>query len=430
MVDVLPHFELQKAGEDDSALRILQLTDMHLFPNGATAWMCSAKGVFAPRRVDFSAEGFPSPLTPVPAATMVAALLRRARPHLIIFTGDIVDGRPFGSGHPALNGERPLNEPEGEQAFGAFADAFMRVLAPLLECGVPWCFCPGNHDDDGSPWTRQDLLRIFALPGCATPTATRFDHTLTVGFSARADERSVRLWIFDSGPNRKDIKYEPVAADAVHAYESLSQTLPAVGAELAYVHVPLPEYATARIVAGTCGLFEARVLAGMMPQPWQRMPRWLARRLGPLFGQDRAVGCSRINTGLCTALAERRTVRALSCGHNHFNDFVALHGEGGPFLCFGRVSGLSPPVTWEHDGGHLPFEPGGRVLAVRTADGQPAHVETWVQMAEASEDHIVLDPHEASVYTAVESGKVIERWRSVLLVFGVVAVLLRTTSRG
>ena len=126
------------------------------------------------------------------------------------------------------------------------------------------------------------------------------------------------------------------------------------------------------------------------------------------------------------------TGRALSdacCGHNHFNDFVALHGEGGPFLCFGRVSGLSPPVTWEHDGGHLPFEPGGRVLAVRTADGQPAHVETWIQMAEASEDHIVLDPHAARV-TAVKSGKVIERWRSVLLVFGVFAVLLRTTSRG
>ena len=59
--------------------------------------------------------------------------------------------------------------------------------------------------------TRADLLRTFSLPGCATASASSFDHTLTIGFGAHADARSVRLWIFDSGPNRPRIKYEPVA---------------------------------------------------------------------------------------------------------------------------------------------------------------------------------------------------------------------------
>jgi hypothetical protein len=246
--------------------------------------------------------------------------LKRSRPHLVIFTGDIVDGRPFGARHPALDGERPLTQAEGRHAFSAFAETFSPVLAPLLQRGVPWCFCPGNHDDDGSPWSREDLLQTFSLPGCATPTATRFDHTLTVGFGSRADEHAVRLWIFDSGPNRRDIKYEPVAPAAVRAYETLSRSLPSVCAELVYVHVPLQEYATARILIGSSGLFAARARAGMLGARWQlawnRLPRWLTRRVGRWAGHERAVGCSRINTGLCAALERRNTVRAVSCGHN------------------------------------------------------------------------------------------------------------------
>ena len=402
-MEVLPHFQL--AADADDELRVLQLTDMHLFPR-CTAWRCAPKGTFASRTVSFVSEGFASPLTLEPAAAMVRALITRSRPHVVVFTGDIVDGRPFGAQYPAMQEGKPVHSPGGEpDPFRLFATTFLQVLAPLLELGVPWCFCPGNHDDDSSPWTRADLLRTFKLPGCATPTATRFDHTLTMGARPEADERAVRLWIFDSGPNRKGIKYEPVATAAVNSYLELSRGLRTVAAELAFVHVPLPEYSDARILRGTCALFEARLLAGMLPQPWRSMPRCLARLLALVLGQDRAVGCSKVNTGLCAALAHRRTVRAICCGHNHFNDYVGVYGH--LFLCFGRVSGISPPVTWEHDGGQLPFLPGGRVLAVRPSVVEHARVETWVLPhdsgdalvagAEAAaelqeEDRIVLDP--------------------------------------
>lgn len=396
-MEVLPHVQLASDAADE--VRILQLTDMHLFPH-CTAWRCSPKGTFASRDVDFMAEDFPSPLTQEPATVMVRALVEQSRPHLVIFTGDIVDGRPYGHEYPALQHGVPVHAAGSAQdPFRLFEAAFMRVLEPLLELGVPWCFCPGNHDDDSSPWTRVDLLRTFSLPGCATPTATHFDHTLTLSARDEADETAVRLWVFDSGPNRKAIKYEPVAAAAVSSYLELSLSLRAAAAELAFVHVPLPEYSDARILVGTCALFEARLLAGMLPQPWRSMPRLLARMLAHALGHDRAVGCSKVNTGLCAALARRGTVRAVCCGHNHFNDFVGVHGR--LFLCFGRVSGISPPVTWEHDGGRLPFRPGGRVLAVQPSAVECARIETWVQphddggvggLGVTEEDRIVLDP--------------------------------------
>ena len=91
--------------------------------------------------------------------------------------------------------------------------------------------------------------------------------------------------------------------------------------------------------------------------------------LARVLGHHRAVGCSAVNTGLHASLCRRGVVRALSCGHNHYNDYVGrCRGDRrAPYLCFGRISGLSPPTTWEHDGGALPFLPGGRVMAVKVA---------------------------------------------------------------
>lgn len=329
-MQVCPHYQLKRRDDADDQIRIVQFTDMHLFPDGATAWTCTAKGRFPPRLVDFTREAFVTPNAG--AVDLVESLIASARPHLVLFTGDIVDGRPFGRANSALVEGTEVGLPPHPGAFEGFRRAFAPVLEPLLANGISWCFCPGNHDDDGSPWTRTDLLQIFQLPGCATPSAVRFDHTLTVGFGATADSQSVRLWIFDSGPNRPKIKYEPVAAAAVAEYERLStEVLPACAAELAYVHVPLPEYAETTVVAGTCALFEARLRAGMVEWPWRWVPR-LAR----WTGRDRAVGCSKVNTGLVAALSRQRRVCAVSCvsdsGHSK-QGHCAHHRRGVTASC-------------------------------------------------------------------------------------------------
>jgi hypothetical protein len=202
-MEVLPHCRLSGPAEE---IRVLQLTDMHLFPEGSTAWFCSAKGTFAPRLVDFEREGFEPIASSATAEAFVSGLVEHTRPHIVVLTGDIVDGRPFGDRHPAFVRGSSVGHPRSSSAVSLFSDAFLAALRPLLQRGIPWCFIPGNHDDDGSPWTRHDLLQVFALPGCATPSATCFDHTLTIGFGPCSDEQSVRLWLFDSGPNRPRIK--------------------------------------------------------------------------------------------------------------------------------------------------------------------------------------------------------------------------------
>ena len=212
----------------------------------------------------------------------------------------------------------------------------------------------------------------------------------------------------------------------MRGYERLSASLAPSAAELVYVHVPLQEYAKSRIIAGTCALFAARVRAGMLPRPWW-LPacvwRW-APLLAPLLGLDRAVGCSTVNTGLVRALSRRAVVRAVSCGHNHYNDYVGVYGS--LYLCFGRLSGISPPTTWEHDGGELPFSPGGRVIAVQPAShGEApgmaaghtadARVITWVQTAAGVEDRIELPGKRAGALWAA---------RGHAMALGVAAVVL------
>ena len=57
---------------------------------------------------------------------LIARLLDQVQPQLCVFSGDIIDGRMC-SDH---------------------VRAMAEVVAPCQERGVPWCFTPGNHDDD------------------------------------------------------------------------------------------------------------------------------------------------------------------------------------------------------------------------------------------------------------------------------------------
>ena len=142
-IQLLPHFQIasrpanvtgiaEPADNDDEPIRILQLTDMHLFPDGATSWKCTPKGLVQGRLVDFAAERFPTPHSNSLAARLVSDLVADARPHLVVFTGDIVDARPWGASNPALKNGKPAaaNVSNGD-SFLQFEEAFMSVVRSL-----------------------------------------------------------------------------------------------------------------------------------------------------------------------------------------------------------------------------------------------------------------------------------------------------------
>ena len=206
----LGHIQLQPRKRTNSNdLRILQLTDMHLFPPKDTTWILGDDK--NNRVVDFIKDDYDPGNKK--AVKLVKKLISSANPDLVIFTGDIIDGRPH-------------------KRRGGWRDTFGPIIEPLLKAKppIPWTFCPGNHDDDNSPWTRKDLLQIFKLRGCATPNCVSFNHTFTVSIGTEENPHSepstsTRLWLFDSGGNHPKTRYDPFPKNIVKDYIEITNAL-------------------------------------------------------------------------------------------------------------------------------------------------------------------------------------------------------------
>lgn len=371
MQDVGHHQLLRKGCSPEvqglqTPIRILQVTDLHHFPSWCTEFdVRSAKGRVVP-------IGPGSAYSQQGDVALLTSSLKRVRPHLVVLTGDIIDGRPFGA-----EGVSPDTD--------GWRTVLLEVLAPIVAAGCAWTFVPGNHDDDHSPWSREALLGIYhlgaAAPGCVSEGAGTFNHCLTVGttpeFSA---ESSVRLWFFDSGGNHEDpkFKYHTFCKEAVEGYSRLSAGQPCCACELAYFHIPLPQAGGLLPVAGQNGLFNAALHSGQVPAPWKWQPFTTIVRV---LGKDRVVGSSRLESGMFEAFVSRGRVRACFFGHDHASDAVFL--KEGLYMAYGRVGGTTPPVDWEGDAGPQPFEAGARVVEWDcTGSGQ---LRTWVEVASSME---------------------------------------------
>ena len=124
-MEVLAHKCLRER-RADGHVRILQLTDIHQFPLGTTTWACEGRG----RVINFKEEGYSAARAPA----LIATLAKTVRPDLVVFTGDVIDGRPFGASSSCA-------DKLGWRA------AFEALITPLLSANppIPWTFCPGNH---------------------------------------------------------------------------------------------------------------------------------------------------------------------------------------------------------------------------------------------------------------------------------------------
>lgn len=369
----------------EGPLRILQLTDLHLFPATLETWRTGGRDVDCRCANDA-------------CLALVAQLVQRVKPQLCILTGDTIDGRPF-RGAPRT----------------AWRAVFEALTAPLVEAGCSWTFCPGNHDDDDSPWPRDSLLGLYELPGCISAGARAWDHTLTL----RCGETAVRAVLLDSGGNDAEFRYGTVSAAAVAGCAALR----AVAAReqrkaLCFFHIPPPEAGGLCPVVGTQGLFDAALRSGKVPAPFCWVP-WLVR----LLGRDLVVGCSTRNAGLHRALVESGAFSACFFGHDHHSD--AIFRRDGLYLAYGRVGATTPPATWEGKA-PLPFAPGARVIEVDAA----CNVSTWVETAAGEErgSRLHLDPRlEPGLPAQGARSRPWSRWAALLLL---VPLVLAGLDRG
>lgn len=280
----------------DGRFRIAQLTDLHLRGDGG--------------RSDRRSQA------------LVAAVLAAERPELAVLTGDVVDG-------------------ETARDPGA---ALRAALAPIESAGVRCALLLGNHDDEG-PWDRAALWALARRrPGLVCPRAPRGLPGVGNGVLEIAPARgrgvAARLYLFDSHA------YTPTGAgtyawvrhEQVAWYRGRQRRV-APGSALAFLHIPLPEFAE-----------EA----------------WSLR----LAGRRREPVCAPvINSGLFAAFHETGEVAGVFAGHDHLNDFVSL--LFGVRLACGRATGYGGY-------GRRDLPRGARVVELR--EGQPGFT-TWLRLA-------------------------------------------------
>ena len=291
----------------DSTFKILQLTDLHLPAEGD-----EVEQAFARFRYLVTAEC----------------------PDLIVLTGDLVTASPSG-------------------------DMIRRLVDSLDVLGTPWAALYGNHDAERK-LTRPEMSALYTAGKWSVNRLNEAgelaDLELPVLSCGAAVGTDAPFYVYgmDSGDYQHiDGKrfYASFKPEQVRwMQESVAARTSADGSvapSVAFFHIPLTEYIDAWSTRDNPrkGNADKDATEGIR-------------------GED--VACGPLNTGMFATMKNGGSILAVSAGHDHDSDFVALYY--GIALCYGRFSGTNNTYN------HLP--PGGRIFLFREGSRE---FETWIR---------------------------------------------------
>ena len=261
------------------------------------------------------------------AGERMSEVLDAEKPDLVIFTGDVIFGKP--------------------------ADKSMRcALEPTIKRGIPFAVTFGNHDDELGMSRKELYDFIKDMPGNLTSTVEGLSGVTNFILPVKASDGSkdaALLYVFDSHSysTLKHLKgYGWIKHDQVQWYlnESKKFTESNGGTPLtalSFFHIPLPEYHEA---VNNEGSF--------------------------LIGTRKEEACNQeINTGMFAAMQEAGDVLGVFVGHDHVNDYAV--SWKGIMLCYGRFTGGK---TVYHD---MPGGNGARIIELTEGVRQ---FRSWIRL--------------------------------------------------
>lgn len=294
------------------------------------------------------------------------ATLDDEKPDLVIFSGDQVEG-------PAA--------PDAQSAL-------FKIVAPLVERGIPYACIFGNHDDEGRvTLSRQAQMSLLQnLPySLSQPGPDGVDgvgnYYIEVLAPSPSKHSAITLYLLDTHsltPDKHIGGYDWIKPSQIDWFRSTAQGLRKEHAkyshihlDMAFIHIPLPEYAAPGLVIQGGNVREG-------------------------------VTAPKYNSHFYDAAAEEGIV-AVGCGHDHVNDYCALmprqaagknQGKFGPWMCYAGGSGF---------GGYGGYGGYHRRMRVWEVDANAGRILTWKRVECCGEetrrkvDEVVL----------VEGGKVV-----------------------
>ena len=239
---------------------------------------------------------------------LIEAALDRARPDLVVFTGDQIKGDSF--------------KFKGRDSAERVKKCIESLISPLKKRSVPFALTFGNHDEQAMP--KEEQLEIYRGAGdCVNPASGAPNPgTFNITVSGKGSENPVfNLYIIDSGGGASGGWAEAVGEDITGWYretrEALFERTGSYVPSLVFQHIPVPEYYDA--LKRVDKKHKGAVRAYRTHKNEYYVLNENTKGPGDFFGESPAIPDN--NCGQFDALREKGEVLGIWVGHDHINSY-------------------------------------------------------------------------------------------------------------